>query len=109
MIEENTKRSLWENHFQAWRESGLSITRWCNENKVNPSTFYYWKNVVEPIKQAKNTKKTQWIEVKSHKKTEKKAPVETLQLKYHDFTLYIPTKFDKTSLIKVISTLRALC
>ncbi len=37
------KKQHWQGRIDAWKESGLSATRWCRENDTAQSTFNYWK------------------------------------------------------------------
>jgi hypothetical protein len=39
---ENQKE--WEEKVLQQRQSGLSVQRWCEENKIRPTTFHYWKD-----------------------------------------------------------------
>ena len=43
------KRLEWKKRICCQRESGLSIERWCRENKIAPHLFYYWKARLFPV------------------------------------------------------------
>ncbi len=34
--------SYWQKHIRSWQQSGLSQRRYCGENAISVSTFYYW-------------------------------------------------------------------
>ena len=36
------KRRAWEVRFQRFRASGLSVARFCEQERVSANTFYYW-------------------------------------------------------------------
>lgn len=42
-MENNGTREDWKNEIIKYRKSGLSIKRYCKDNGISPSTFYYWK------------------------------------------------------------------
>ena len=39
----HSKRTYWENHLQAWRESGKTQQAYCRDANLKPNTFCYWK------------------------------------------------------------------
>jgi len=51
------KRAYWEGVIRAWKQSGESQTKYCEENKLSIATFGYWhkqllkqKNLLVPVK-----------------------------------------------------------
>lgn len=36
------KRRVWQMRFARYRASGLSVARFCQQERVSPHTFYYW-------------------------------------------------------------------
>jgi hypothetical protein len=38
------KKLEWEARILQQRESGLSIERWCRQNKITSCSFHYWKD-----------------------------------------------------------------
>jgi len=42
------KRRAWEVRFERFRASGLSVTRFCEQERVSVHTFYYWAKRVRP-------------------------------------------------------------
>ncbi|ASK63889.1 hypothetical protein CFK37_19725 [Virgibacillus phasianinus] len=59
------KRIEWKLRFDAWKESGLSIAKWCREHKLNEPQMYYWVQKFErEIKSPdQETSDTQWLTV----------------------------------------------
>jgi hypothetical protein len=42
------KRRAWEVRFERFRTSGLSVARFCEQERVSVHTFYYWAKRVGP-------------------------------------------------------------
>jgi hypothetical protein len=42
------KRRAWEVRFERFRASGLSVARFCEQERVSVHTFYYWAKRVGP-------------------------------------------------------------
>jgi len=42
-------KDLWAKRIKEQQASGLSIKKWCQNNKLWPHAFYYWKKALEPI------------------------------------------------------------
>lgn len=51
----------WQSVFQAQRESGLSIVRFCKFNNINISTYYAWRKKLAETQQAPNKKSHQLV------------------------------------------------
>ena len=39
-----SKEAFWQNHFQVWEESGLSISEYCELEGLSRSSFGYWRH-----------------------------------------------------------------
>ena len=37
------KRKFWENHIQAWQQSGLTQVEYCRENHLKNHQWWYWR------------------------------------------------------------------
>jgi len=35
----------WEDRIRTCRSSGLSVSRWCEENQINTKTYYKWERI----------------------------------------------------------------
>ena len=42
-IDSSERRSLWENHIEQWRISGLSQAAYCRRHRLKVHRFYYWR------------------------------------------------------------------
>lgn len=36
-------QAKWSQRIAACRQSGLSVRQWCNEQGINPKTYYHWQ------------------------------------------------------------------
>ncbi|WP_407272380.1 IS66 family insertion sequence element accessory protein TnpA [Radiobacillus sp. PE A8.2] len=59
------KRIEWESRVLAWKESGLSVPKWCQEHNLKDYQLYYWIKKLEvsdtkPLQQDSDTK---WLAV----------------------------------------------
>ena len=43
------KRRAWERRFQRFRTSGLTVARFCQQERVSTHTFYYWAKRVASV------------------------------------------------------------
>lgn len=42
-----SKKALWEKHFQEHERSGMSVDIWCRANHISKHKFYYWKKCIQ--------------------------------------------------------------
>ncbi len=40
------KRKFWEDHIQAWQQSGLAQVEYCRRNKLKNHQWWYWRKRV---------------------------------------------------------------
>ncbi len=88
----------WKIKVGDYKESGLSITGYCKENDLSPSTFIYWiKKFKNPT--INNTKRLVKVTV----------PVETnkkMKLSFNQVTIDFPTDLSADKVLKLISALK---
>lgn len=41
------RREYWKQQIANWRQSGKGVLRWCLDNKIHQSTFWYWRTRLE--------------------------------------------------------------
>ncbi len=82
----------WSELIEEQKLSGKSISEFCNEKGVHYTSFY---------KNRKKLSKSSFIEIKPHKKKSKVLETE-IRLKYKDFSLKIPLRFNKQSLKEIL-------
>lgn len=97
-MKNNRSHEEWKNQVDNYIKSGLSINGYCRENKLAPSTFYYWlKKIRNPSEE--NPKKLVKLAV----------PIKTnekMKLYYNDITLEFPMGFSTDKISKLISALK---
>jgi len=88
----------WSNQIDDFIKSGLSINRYCRENNLASSTFYYWlkKNRNPSEKKPKNLVKVS-VPVKSNIK---------MKLHFNDVTIEFPAEFASEKISKLICALK---
>jgi hypothetical protein len=37
------KCTFWNDHFQAWKQSNLTQSKYCEQHNLKPATFSYWR------------------------------------------------------------------
>lgn len=43
----DAKLSLWAERIKHCRASGLTVTEWCHQNRLNIKTYYYWMRKIK--------------------------------------------------------------
>jgi hypothetical protein len=89
------KRLEWENRLRQQKESGLSIERWCRENQIIPSAFYYWKYRLYPKRSLDRSSFTELTDKKGH----------GISIEYRGLIIRIDRHFDAVALKRCLSLL----
>ncbi|MFB1052249.1 IS66 family insertion sequence element accessory protein TnpB [Paraliobacillus sp. JSM ZJ581] len=57
------KRIEWESRIEAWKESGQSVSQWCQEHDLKSHQMYYWIQRLEHKERQGNDSNTgtQWL------------------------------------------------
>jgi len=42
-LDPKEKRQFWENHVQAWQQSGLTQAEYCRQNNLKNHRWWYWR------------------------------------------------------------------
>ena len=42
-LDPREKRQFWENHIQAWQQSGLTQVEYCRQNNLKNHRWWYWR------------------------------------------------------------------
>lgn len=90
------KKQEWQNIILRQRQSGLSINRWCQENHVTTSAFYYWQKKRYPKRPLNRSNFTEVVEEKPTGFT----------IEYGGFQIHFDPQFDSSSLKRFLNTLR---
>jgi len=43
----NYNLALWTNRIRECRASGLTVSRWCEQNNIGPKNYYYWMRKIK--------------------------------------------------------------
>ena len=46
-LDPKDKRKFWEDHIQAWHESGLTQAEYCRQNNLKNHRWWYWRKHVD--------------------------------------------------------------
>ncbi len=87
----------WEQKIQQQKQSGLSVSRWCQENQVPYNTFVYWKRRFVKISP---------LERKSFVELEENPPKSGIQLECDGIKVNIEKGFDSSTLARCLQALR---
>ena len=93
------KRTQWLRHVERWKESGLSVNKYCLENGINKSTFRYW---IE--RDRKKTKSGSFVKVTIPKLLPEK-DVPAIILKYGAYEIKLPFAFEESELNRILNLL----
>ena len=50
-FESEQKEKAWKQILSDWRETGLSVVKYCDRNNISKHKFFYWKKKIEAPKQ----------------------------------------------------------
>lgn len=116
-VTKQLKLQHWMNIIRERQDSGLTIARWCKENHVTPSNYYYW---LKRVKQAacdslpiKSSIACQLVPIPSAAQTvpiaSEENPVYAVRISSGDITLEFTNDVSSTLLettLKVLSYVR---
>ena len=88
----------WPELFEEQKQSGKTISEFCEEKGVHYTSFY---------KNRKKLRKNNFVEIKQKAPAVKKQGA-FLTLRYHDFSIDLEAGYDRQSLTDLIKILRAL-
>ena len=94
------KRSRWLRHVERWKESGLSVNKYCIENGINKNSFRYW---IERDK--KNLKSEKFIKLTIPKPSISGKEAHTIILKYGEYEIKLPLAFEESELNRILNLL----
>ncbi|MEQ6389265.1 IS66 family insertion sequence element accessory protein TnpB [Bacillaceae bacterium S4-13-58] len=66
------KRIEWKSRVESWKQSGLSVSKWCKEHDLKDYQMHYWIKKFDPeMKRGKRqSSNTQWLAVQVADETE---------------------------------------
>jgi hypothetical protein len=87
----------WEQKIQKQQESGLSVSRWCQENQIPYNTFVYWK---------RRSVRVTPLERKSFVELQENSSKSGIQLECDGIRVNVEKGFDSSTLARCLQTLR---
>lgn len=55
---DESKKQLWEAHFEEQANSGMTVDAWCTQKQLSKYTYYYWKQRIRKEKMEPMEKET---------------------------------------------------
>jgi len=92
------KRLEWETKLRQQKESGLSVDRWCRENQVTSTAFYYWKERLYPKQLITQSSFAELTETKGA----------AIAIEYRGFRIHVDRSFDSVALKRCLSLLKEI-
>jgi hypothetical protein len=92
------KRLEWETKLRQQKESGLSVDRWCRENQVTSTSFYYWKERLYPKQLITQSSFAELTETKGA----------AIAIEYQGFRIHVDRSFDSVALKRCLSLLKEI-
>ena len=99
----------WMEHVKRFKESGISINRYCRDNNLKPTSFRHWIN--KDRKTVFNTRKKENFVKLEVKNTFVREISSHILLKYNSFEITLSADFNKSDLNRLLDVLeeRRLC
>ena len=88
----------WDQKIQKQKQSGLSVSRWCQENQVPYNSFIYWKHRFAKIVP---------LERKSFVELEENSSKSGIQLECSGIRVNVEKGFDSSTLARCLQALRS--
>lgn len=100
----NREKNEWKEKILKQRESGLSISKWCQENEESSEKFYYWKKKLFQ----KDIDKSSFIEIKQKKLPDNENKT-GIRIEYEGIFFHLENDFNVSSLKKCLQSVKELC
>ena len=104
----NELKEIWEERYNEWKESGLSKSKWYEENNFNIHQLYYWfKKFNKQLKEQPNEIK--WLPIQVEDNLCEIAEHNTISIRIGKCNVDVKSGFNTDQLSKVIEMLIRLC
>ncbi|ERJ12623.1 IS66 family insertion sequence element accessory protein TnpA [Haloplasma contractile] len=100
-------RSIWEERISDYKNSGLSMKKWCDKNSLKLHQLQYWIRKYKN-QEAVNSTSTKWVKVDEEPKVNSHKNDHLIQLRLNDYTIDVHPGFDSQTLKEVIQVLSSL-
>ena len=95
-LDKSIKRQEWKVLVGKWQSSGLSVRKWCQENKIPSSTFHYWKGLFSSVVKSDQSS---FVELFEEKKTR-------IELEFEGIKVHVEDGFDENLLVCCLRALK---
>jgi hypothetical protein len=94
----SNKSRDWEQKIQKQKQSGLSVFRWCQENRIPYNAFIYWKRRLVRVAP---------LERKSFVELAENSSKSGIQLECNGIRVNVEKDFDSSTLARCLQALRS--
>lgn len=111
ILSKEETRLMWIERIEAYRASGLTAKKWCEENEVSFHALGYWSRKFKKENAATGDAK-QWLSVempKSAKETSKVNPSTAIKIQVGVATIEVEPRFDAVAFKNVVRILSEIC
>lgn len=115
----------WEKIVHSFKESGLTATQWCKDQKLSYHAFMYWHykisgRVTNRAKPSKKRQETKWVTVDTNSSNDNTSSIDIkhsaktispqgIKISVGKANITVNTGFDKTLLQDIVKALAGLC
>lgn len=100
----NEKRSFWQTHVGAWKNSGLSQNKYCRSHKLSPHNLAYWKKKF--AKEATLSSKFLAVPVVPQSVCRSSSDQSGVTVLVGDFTIKLANNFNPVVLSQAVTALK---
>jgi hypothetical protein len=104
-MEQTELQKEWELRIADYKASGLTQSKWCEENNLTLHQFKYWFYKIERKKTS--SQKSNWVSVTLDENTQDMS--ETLRIKIGQASIEVKPGFNPSLLADVIKVLKTVC
>ena len=98
----------WERRIAHFKASGMTQTKWCEENGESIHKLKYWLYKIERQKRNEN-EKSNWVSMIIEDETTPDPSDTTLQIKIGQATIEVKPEFNPALLADVVKLLKTIC
>lgn len=108
MRNENLK-TIWEKRIKHYKESGLSMNRWCKDNDIKVHQLYYWLKKFNNEDSIQQETERNWLPVTLENKVPEFIQDDPIIIKIGKCTVDVKLGFNPIQLSEIIKVLSTLC
>ena len=102
-VSRSVKTQEWKDKLLSQKESGLSIARWCRENRIPYDCFFYWKRrLAEKHLSSPSLRRDSFTEL------QEVSPESGVQIEHGKIRIHLSRHFDIQTLAKCLRALEGI-